>query len=439
MKRVNALMRTRRVLASVVVVAVMSSVLVSPVVWAADGDFAPKNLVDYERQALANNPTLQAESQRARAARLDGEAKQAAYPQPMISYGAEIGTPWTANPGVGHTVMLSQELLLPGRRAAWAKPSTLRGSASQARFEASSNQIKFEVRQSLIEIARLDHHLEIFEKQQGVYSEALNMVEALMSTGRTSYADVLRLSLTSEMLTDRIDTVRRERDEVVAGLRVQLGLTPGFPMVFDFSGDNDPTAVSGDLPELEKLLEQMVAGNPELRALEFEAQAENAQGEIVQNDRWQGPTVGVGYMNMPSMVSMDGADRDDAVMLSVAIPVPVFGRQITLSAEQFEAAGMSARAQRAALQRTLSQEIEAGVLRIKERQLRLRRYQTELIPMVGDVSERLLADIEVGRGQVTDFQLVVQQQLDLEMMLVDLQADIAIERARLRVLVGGGE
>lgn len=304
-------------------------------------------------------------------------------------------------------------------------------------MEASSNQIVFEVRQALIEIARLDHHLLIFNKQKEVYSEALSMVEALMSTGRTSYADVLRLSVTSEMLTDQIDTVQRERDEVVAGLRVQLDLEPNSAMRFDFSGENDPTAVSEDALELEELLKLMSTENPELRALEFEAQAELAQVEVAQNDKWQGPTVGVGYMNMPSM-GMGEDGRDDAMMLSVAMPIPIFGRQIVLNSERFEATGLSARAERAALQRTLSQKIESSILKIREREKRLLRYEKELIPMVGDVSERLLADVEVGRGQVTDFQLVFQQQLDLEMMLVDLQADIAIERARLQLLTGRG-
>ena len=213
----------------------------------------------------------------------------------------------------------------------------------------------------------------------------------------------------------------------------------GSLLEFDFSGDNDPTDVPADVPELTKLLEIMVAKNPQLLALELEAQAENALGEVVKKDRWKGPTVGVGYMNMPSMGTMDGpGGRDDAVMLSVALPIPVFGKQIALNAERFEATELGVKAQRAALQRALSQEIEASVLKIQEREKRLKRYEKALIPMVGDVSARLLADIEVGRGQVTDFQLVFQQQLDLEMMLVDLQADIAIEQARLQVLTGGG-
>lgn len=434
MKPVIALTRTRRVLAGLVL-AVMSTAWASSVAWAADADFSPQNLADYERRALVNHPELEAEQQKLRAIQAEGERHLASYPQPTLSYGAEIGTPWTAKPGLGHTVMLTQQFLLPGRRAAWAKPATLRGSGAEAQMEASSNQIVFEVRQALIEVARLDHHLLIFNKQKEVYSEALSMVEALMSTGRTSYADVLRLSVTSEMLTDQVDTVQRERDEVVAGLRVELGLKPDSKMRFDFSGENDPTAVSQDALDLEALLELMNAQNPELRALEFEAQAEIAQIEVAQNERWQGPTVGVGYMNMPSMM-MQEDDREDALMLSVAMPIPIFGRQISLNSERFEATSLSARAQQAALRRALSQEVESSVLKIRERQKRLQRYEKELIPMLGDVSERLLADVEVGRAQVTDFQLVFQQQLDLEMMLVDLRADIAIEQARLRMLTG---
>lgn len=433
MKRVNAVGRARRGLVGCVV-AVMSTVLCLPVVLAADGDFAPQTLADYERQALKNHPSLQASYENWRAAKLEREAIGAGYPQPTLSYGLEAGTFWTTNPGLGHTVMLSQEILLPGRRAAWARPAELRGEAEQARLVATTHTILLNVRTSLIEIARLNHHLEVFEKQQGVFSEALNVVEALMATGQTSYADVLRLSLSSEMLMDRVDTVRRERDEILASLRVQLGLPEGTVLEFDFRGENDPLAVPVEVPELKVLLEMMAAEHPELRALELEAQVELAQGEIVEKDRWQGPTVGVGYMNMPGMIE---GERDDAVMLEVSLPLPVFGRQISLETEKHEAAGQSVRAQRAALQRELAQRIESSVLQIQERQTRLRRYQKELIPMVGDVSERLLADIEIGRGQVTDFQLVLQQQLDLEMMLVDLQADIAIQRANLNALTGG--
>jgi len=435
MKRKSALTRVRRVLAELFVVAV-STAWAAPMAWAEDGDFEPKTLADYEHQALKNHPRLEAVQQKLRAIQAEREGKLASYPQPMISYGAEIGTPWTSMPGVGHSVMVSQQLLLPGRRALWAQPAELRGSGVEAQIEAATNEIVFEVRQALIELARLDHHLLIFNKQKEVYAEAVSMVEALMSTGRTSYADVLRLSVTSEMLIDQIDRVQRERDEVVAGLRVELGLAPDAQMPFDFSGENNPIEVSDEALELAKLLETMSVQNPQLRALEFEAQAELAQSEVARKDAWQGPTVGVGYMNMPSM-AMDG-ERDDALMLSVAMPIPIFGRQIELNSERSEATGLSARAQRAALQRTLSKQIEASVLKIRERQRRLLRYEKELIPMLGDVSERLLADVEVGRGQVTDFQLVFQQQLDLEMMLVDLRADIAIEQARLKMLTGRG-
>src|SRR5690554_797655 len=194
MNRGNALRQTHRVLACLVVAA-MSTVLASSVVWAGDGDFKPEELADYERRALVNHPALQAQQQKLRATQLEAAGKLASYPQPMLSYGAEIGTPWTAKPGVGHTVMVSQQLLLPGRRAAWAKPYELKSSGVEAQIEAASNQTVFEVRQALIEIARLDHHLLIFNKQKVVYSEVVSMVEALMSTGRTSYADVLRLSV----------------------------------------------------------------------------------------------------------------------------------------------------------------------------------------------------------------------------------------------------
>ncbi|MBA2662881.1 MAG: TolC family protein [Bradymonadaceae bacterium] len=434
MKRVTAIGPVRRVLLCCPLAVAVT--LVSPhSVWAEEGASAPTwSPAAYEHLALENHPSLRASHHAWQASVREGEAARSRLAQPVLSYRAEIGTPWTDNPGLGHMVMLSQMIMWPSVLDAMAEPARVAAAVERERFDAQTLAIVFDVRRALIEIARVDHHKELIEEQRQYFQDAIGIVEAGMATGRAGYVDALRLTLSSEMLAERLDMLGREREESLIELRALLGLAAASPLGFDFHGDHDPTAVEEQPLEAAPLVAAMLAHHPELRQMAREAEMARAMGLASARSRRPSPMIGLGYSNMPAMAA---GERQDALLIELSVPIPLFGRQYDADVERFESTRAAALEQRTALQRTLTAGIEASVARIDERLRRLQRYRIDLLPIATDVSERLLAEIELGRAMITDFQMAQQQQLDLAMMLVDLRADIAIERARLTMLTGG--
>ncbi|MFU8803994.1 MAG: TolC family protein [Bradymonadaceae bacterium] len=400
----------------------------------AQAEEMPKTPREYERFALEHHPALRAQQHIWRGSLKEAEAVESRWPQPMLGYNAEIGTFWSPQVGVTHMAMVSQTVPWPGVLDKMAEPARRQAVGEQERFDGLARQIVHDVRVSLVDIARIDALDALLGEQRELYEEAVLILEATMATGRADYGDILRLTTAAEMLADRQDMLRSRREQSVASLREFLDVEPNTPLQFEFEGAESPLEVREQRVDVGAALAQMSEHHPELATLRAQGARADAQGAAARSRRMPWPTVSLGYGNMPMM---GGEGREDMFLVGFSIPLPIFARQYSAEVERFELQRSAFQEQERATSRRLAAQIEASATRIDESMRRLARFRTELLPLAGDVTERMLIEMELGRRTATDYLLAVQQQLELESSLIELKATIARELARLNLLTGG--
>ncbi len=402
----------------------------------AQADEPPETPVEYERAALKQSPELQAIYERWQAARREADAAGSRWPQPRVGYRTFIDGWWLEDPRLRHRGTISQQFPWPGVLGEAADPARKRAEAIKHRFRARVLEVVYEVREVLIDIARIDARREILEEQHAVYGDVVGLVEQTMETGDADYGDLLRVNTAREKIADRLDSLRAERERRVADVRELIAAEAGTELTFDF-GDDGLLEVDETLPDRDELVEAARTDHPALAARRARADARLERAEYAEAKRYPWPTLSLGIDSMPDRMGTSGYDRRTALMLHVSVPIPLFLSQYDDERRQFERQSQAALAEREETALDLEARVEKSIDRIAEKRRRLQRYREELLPLAGDATEHMLDNIETGERTVTDYLLSFEQELDLETNLVEFRATIATERARLERLTGG--
>lgn len=396
----------------------------------------PETPVEYERAALKNSPELEAVYERWQAARSEADAAGSQWPQPRVGYRTFIDGWWLEDPRLRHRGTISQKFPWPGVLEESADPAKKRAEAMTHEFRARVLEVVFEVREVLIDIARLEARRDILEEQRAVYGDVVGIVEQTMETGDADYGDLLRVNTAREKIADRLDSLESARRQRVADLRELIAVDAGTELPFDF-GDDGLLGVDGDLPDRQELVEEARTEHPSLAARRSRAEARVERAEYANQKRYPWPTLSLGVDSMPDRMRLSGYDRRTALMLHVSVPIPLFTSQYDNKQDQFQHQQDAVLAEREETALELTGRVEKSIERIDERRRRLSRYRDELLPLAGDATEHMLDKIETGERTVTDYLLSFEQELDLETNLVEFRATIATERARLERLTGG--
>lgn len=403
---------------------------------AAQGDELPEAPAEYERYALENNRALHAHYQRWQASLHEADAAAASWPQPSLDYTYKSDAMWADEPSPRHMATLAQQIPWPGVLDKSAEPARWKAEVHRHRFEEEVLGIVFEVREALIDIARLEAIADLVDEQREVYREVAGIIEEIMAVGNADYGDFLRVQLAEEKLADRLDTLESKRQQAVADLRQALDMGPNVELTFDFEDEgHDPLEVPEESPAMAVLVKHVQA-HPHLQTAHAEAQRARARGDYARARRLPWPTVRLGVENMPSM-RREEADRMTALVAGVSVPLPIFGGQYAEEERRFIGESEAVYEDHFAMHRDMTSQVEASHERVDEQLERLERYEDNLLPLAAEASEEILSQIEVGEEEVTDFLLSFREELDLEIGIVEARATLATERARLEQLTGG--
>lgn len=391
------------------------------------GALSPDDLV---ARALSDDPELRAIRARWRAALRTADAMGEMRPQPVLRYSTSLPAGPSPEPLPRHEVGISQ--MFPRARVLADAGDPMREEAAMlaSRFEARALRLAFDIRTVAVEVARIDAMAGLMRRQRDIYLDVLAHDEAVLAYGAVDQGDLLRTTLMIEVMNDRLADLDAEREEAIASLRAMARLP--FDEPFAFAPPALP-AGAGELPDLESIVAEVVRRNPEFGMLAAEGRMQSEQAEVERNGVVPMPEAMLGWSTMPGF----GREGRDMLMVGVAVPLPVFRRQYDLAASARTIAAEASADEADALAWDLREEVAHALLRIREEQARIDRFDRDILPTAGDTTEHYAIRLARGDAQHTEYLLAFEQELDLRVAVVDARAAIAVELARLDMLTAG--
>ena len=235
----------------------------------------------------------------------------------------------------------------------------------------------------------------------GINQGFVDLSEQRLQAAQGSQVDVNLARLEAQRLRQEIAILETDRQSNVFALRQKLGLGPQTPL-----------SVEGTLASVAARLaprgnEVTFAGRrPDLRGLELTVDRAQAEGRLARATAWGEPTLGLTYERDRAVDEPAGIKVDEYLGLRVAVPLAFFDRGQGKVREQ-AAAARQARAQFAALELSIRDEIAAARQRAERLQAVFESYQRQILPLTGQNTELLTQGYREGK---TDFTQIFQSQ-----------------------------
>lgn len=401
----------------------------------AEPSESAQQLRTIDRLALEHNGSLEAYDARIRRSEYEAERETTGWPEPRLEYMGQLGAPWTPHGAMGHRIQVMQQIPLWGARDARAEPVRAERRVEQHRRTAAGADIFAELRADAVEIARIEARIELAEDEVGLLEDALGVVEATAPFEGGQHGDFFQLELAREQAADRIENLRADRQARLEAMAARIGMEIGHIEETRFASEilDDWRK---DLPDRAELMEMVAREEPQLKAMESEAETAAAQIDLVDERTRPWPSVMVGYSNMPPMWEMDGP-RAQMLHFGVGVALPIFGARYDLEASQWQQARRAVELDRRQRLRELRGDVEAVVVEWEHDRRRLQRHQREMLPLATDLAEQLIIGMELGERSASEFLLALRQEIEVEGRVIDLKAAQLQRQMRIQRLTGG--
>jgi outer membrane protein, heavy metal efflux system len=234
------------------VFAILLALALPPVLPAAAAENRP--LADLVKQALTNNPDLQAARERWQmfeqkvlpARSLDDPRLGLAFSNyPVDSFQADR-TPMT-----GNELQLSQGFPFPGKLGAKGEMAREQARWYQGAYEDARLQLAGKVKDAWYRLAFQDRAIAVTEQDLKLLDQFIRLAATRYAVGKGLQQDVLKAQLERSKLMDKLFSQRQQRRTVTAELNTLLGRDPATP--FGPLPELTATTVTRDVQALQQL------------------------------------------------------------------------------------------------------------------------------------------------------------------------------------------
>lgn len=380
------------------------------------------------REALLNNQDLAAERSSVRAA--EGRLQQAGlWPNPRIGM-SNSSDAFFGNEGeFTRSIELSQDFPITGRIALQRDVARVDVALAQAEMMDAERRLLGSVADAFYAVTLLNQKIDLQGRLVGLNQSLVEVIRNGFKAGEISEFDVYTGSVELERLQqDRAQTVAT-RAARLAELAALLGRSAGELL--------EVTATSSsrrDLASLPDLMKQAAAQRPDLRMRELDADRAAAERALARAAAWEDWTVSLGVEQ--DRLAITGAPRqssDNALMLSLAVPIPLFNRQQGAQAASV-ATQEVARARAAALKTRIEQDIAGRHAQLTQLGAALRAYEESTLPLAHKNAELARGTYRQGQVSISNVVLAERQEMDLTTSYIGAlteyyQARVALDTA----------
>jgi outer membrane protein TolC len=387
-------------------------------------------LNDLIKEALANNPEIQAAQKRYEA--MGQRTSQAgALPDPMISFGYNsVGSP-LPGAGVGRDpvanvgAMVSQEFPGLGKRRARIDVSTKEAAVEYQNYVAAQWSVISRLKQAY---CRLQHSYEVIpvlEQNRDLLNNLIKVTELRYSVGGAAQQDVFKTQTQISILEGRILQMLRDRHSAESEINMLTG-RPANASVAQPTDLHEPAKMPADLDTLYRQAKQNA---PLLDRGEKNIQRAEASVNLARREYYPDYTLSGGYFNMGSMGSMYEVRAD--------IRIPAFW-------QKKQRAGVTEQVQSLTqARRTYEAEAQNLAFRIKDEYLTAETalklselYKRTVLPQAGLALDSSLASYQTGKldfqSVLTNYMTVLENELNYHEQLQTFYVALA----RLEELTG---
>jgi outer membrane protein, heavy metal efflux system len=414
---------TRRVSMQGIWIQVLAALLaMTAAVWArADG----LTLEQAVQQSLSRNPELQAARYAMDVAY--GRLQQAGlWPNPRLQFENESDKPYADNGEFSRNLGFSQDFPIAGRIKRQKDVARVDVALVLAEINDAERRLAGLVAGRFYAAVTIDRGIALRNELIDIEQSLVDVTRNRLKAGEVSELDVNTVTLELERLTAERDVLLGDQGVAAAELAVSLGLP--VPYKLELDPTLPPIGPQLALPVLES---RAFATRPDLRIRTLETDRARAEQALARASAWEDWTIGLGVQQ--DRIGFDGAPRqstDNAVLLSVSIPLPLFNRNqgdiaAARGAERQATQGVDA------LRLVIANEVAATYHQLDRLATTLAAQQQRMLPLSQRNTE--LARDAYGQGQISIIEVVQVERLrnELRANYLDIYGSYLQNRARL--------
>jgi outer membrane protein TolC len=377
-----------------------------------------ESLNQYLPIAAENNPRLKSLFNQYLAA-LEEVPQVGSLPDPQLSFAVFIQPIETRVGAQRASFSVSQMFPWFGTLTAQERVAAERAKARLQQFEDAKLELFKQVKVTYNDLYYLQKATQITQENLKLLASFKELARVNFEGGRAGFADVLRVEVEEEALQNKLQYLEEGHLPLITQFEQLLNQTLAEPAALPDSLWQEELALAKD-----SIFRTILANNPRLEELRYEAQAYESQATVAQKMGLPSFTLGGSYTSIAERTDMEMPNNgQDAILF------PQVGVRLPLYRKKFRAMEKQALLQQEAA--ALSQESTQDQLRTELEQL-YRNYldaqrRVALNRRLADLAERTLGllQTEFTTGEA-DFEEIIrlQQQL-LEYQLQEEKARIA--------------
>lgn len=386
---------------------------------------ANAGLEEMVRYALEQSPRVRSVFEEWKAA-VERPVQERSLPDPQLNYGNFVFRSAERQGMMGRqTISVTQMFPWFGTLSARGSRAEQAAYAAAYRLEAEANRLVAEVRKQYAEYYYVEASGAIFEEHRLLLDRLREAIEAQYEAAVVGRADLLRIEMDLERVTEEERTLRERLVPVRARLNTLLGRPADAPLPPPRPWEYAP------LPEAElRELALRIDGNPELLAREREIRAAEEGIRLARKRGW--PDLMLGAQ------ALERRGETTEGMLMFGMSLPIWRDNYAAGRREAEARRRQARAGHESFALELQARFADAVFGVRDAERWLRRFDESLLPLAAETYETLDLAYAQGEAGFLDVTRAQRELLELRQLRVRSLADHAQRLAELRELAGRG-
>lgn len=381
---------------------------------------AEEFLNQYLVLAAENNPELKALYNEYLAA-LEEVKQEGTLPDPQLTFGYFIQPVETRVGPQRATASISQMFPWFGTLGAQERVAAERAKARLQAFEDAKLDLFREIKVTYNELYYLQAAMDITEENLRLLESFKGIAEVYFESGKSGFSSVLQVQIEEEELQSRLEYLQDSRDPLITAFEQLLNTNLQEPV-------NLPDSLWDEQLVLEKnnLFDTILAKNPRLEQLTYEARSFEEQVEVARKMGLPSLTLGMSYTNIaprtdvePGMAPADNG-KDAFIFPQLGVRLPLYRKKYSAMQKQAVLQKEAAEFRKENLENSLLTELEQVYRDYLDAERRVALYR-RLTTLARQSLDLLQTELATGKN---DFFEIIRMERQL------LNYRLELERAR---------
>lgn len=377
------------------------------------GPAAPSDEIEdlngYIEAALLANGEIRAAEENWRAAVQKAE-QAGAPPDPRFSYGYYVTPVETRVGPQRHRFALAQTFPWFGRLSLKEQQAVLEAEAVRVKIEEAQLNVVRRVKDAYFEYAYAGRAIAIARENVELLKYLERVTEARYKAGLSPYAQFLRIQVELVRVEDRL----RSLEDLLLPLQARLNAAMSRPSTDTLPLPDEIPIMIADMTEAE-IAAALADGNPELRALQIQAEAASTGAEFARKGYFPDVTLGLEFIQTDkARVGSPDRNGDDPLVATISFNIPLWFDARKAAVEEARSRAASLKRQNTGAYDRLSAAMQLALFKYRDAGRRIALFKNSLLPKTEQSLAATLDAFQAGGQSVLDL-------IDAERMLLEFQ------------------